>query len=257
MDEEYEGDNFGQRVDLATRITEIVESYTINTICKELLQNADDAGAGEVRFCLDHTQYGVEKCLEPNTTPLQGPALLVYNDAPFSDDDLCAIQKVGGATKRTDVSKTGNYGQGFNAVYHITDVPQLRSGNWIAMLDPNRSFLRTREDPGMKFDLSRSQAQAFCSKHIDSFKPLMIWGDGLGKAYQGVQYTIAPWFYVSFLLLLNAKQMGIGKLELSFAKSEQICKNRKCKCKIYKEEIPSGVSSYWLLKVSWMFSKYF
>lgn len=46
------GQQFGQRVRLTTRITEITEGYDVHTVCKELLQNADDAGATEMRFVL-------------------------------------------------------------------------------------------------------------------------------------------------------------------------------------------------------------
>jgi len=60
----------------------------------------------------------------PALLALQGPALVAYNDAKFTPRDFEALTKVGGATKRADSSKTGNYGQGFNAVYHLTDVQE-------------------------------------------------------------------------------------------------------------------------------------
>lgn len=46
------GQEFGQRVNLTTRITEITEGYDVRTVCKELLQNGDDAGATDMRFVL-------------------------------------------------------------------------------------------------------------------------------------------------------------------------------------------------------------
>lgn len=46
------GQEIGQRVNLTTRITEITEGYDVRTVCKELLQNGDDAGATEMRFVL-------------------------------------------------------------------------------------------------------------------------------------------------------------------------------------------------------------
>jgi len=43
------GDDFGQKVDLTARIREILRNYPEGTsIFKELVQNADDAGAREV-----------------------------------------------------------------------------------------------------------------------------------------------------------------------------------------------------------------
>ena len=72
---------------------------------------------------------------------LQGSTLVSYDDAKFSDNDIAALRRIGGATKRTDASKRGNYGQGFNAVYHVTDMPLIRTGGWILMVDPNLNFL--------------------------------------------------------------------------------------------------------------------
>ncbi len=47
--ETWFGDDFGQKVDLTARIREILRNYPEGiSIFKELIQNADDAGATEV-----------------------------------------------------------------------------------------------------------------------------------------------------------------------------------------------------------------
>ena len=63
--------------------------------------------------------------------------------SPFTEDDLAGIQKLGEGTKAMDPNKTGQYGVGFNCVYHLTDAPSfLTSGqkigkdnvcNWLAI----------------------------------------------------------------------------------------------------------------------------
>ena len=51
--------DFGQKSDLCVRIREICRNYPEGTsIIKELIQNADDAGARDFKLCLDLRQHG-------------------------------------------------------------------------------------------------------------------------------------------------------------------------------------------------------
>ena len=53
------GDDFGQKIDLTARIREILVNYPPgSTIIKEFLQNADDAGASVIKFCVDERSFG-------------------------------------------------------------------------------------------------------------------------------------------------------------------------------------------------------
>ena len=72
----------------------------------------------------------------------QGPALWVYNDAEFKDEDFVNITKLNEATKVYDTEKIGKFGLGFNAVYNLTDVPMFISKNHFAIFDPHTSFPR-------------------------------------------------------------------------------------------------------------------
>lgn len=83
------GEDFGQKIDLTVRIREILRNYPEGTsILKELVQNADDAGAREVRLCLDLRQHGTAGLPSPALAQFQGPALLVFNDGVFTDTDF-------------------------------------------------------------------------------------------------------------------------------------------------------------------------
>jgi sacsin len=54
-----EWDDFGQKVSLTARIRELIRDYPEGTgILAEQIQNADDASAKVVRFCLDHRVHG-------------------------------------------------------------------------------------------------------------------------------------------------------------------------------------------------------
>ena len=52
-----------------------------------------------------------------------GPALMSYNNAPFTKEDWVSIQDLQHSGKARNPHKTGKFGIGFNSVYHI-------SGKW-------------------------------------------------------------------------------------------------------------------------------
>ncbi|PVD18437.1 hypothetical protein C0Q70_20986 [Pomacea canaliculata] len=101
---------------------------------------------------------------------LQGPALWVFNDATFSDQDFANIVKLGAGTKKDDASKVGKFGLGFNAVYNLSDVPSFISRNTIALFDPHKRHL-PRGNPGMKIDLSLPKNRSLLKAVPLQFKP--------------------------------------------------------------------------------------
>jgi len=151
---------FGQREPLTNRIKRILSGYPCDKeILKELLQNADDAGATEIHFVKDTRQHGTERVFDQSWKPLQGPALCVYNNRPFTDADLRGIQMLGQGSKVFDPNKTGQYGVGFNCVYHLTDVPSFLTkgsevGETLCVFDPHARFVpgATTDEPGRRYD---------------------------------------------------------------------------------------------------------
>ena len=76
------GVDFGQKVDLTASIRNILRNYPEGTaVLKELVQNADDAGARRVCFTLDKRTHSTSKVADAALAQFQGAALLVYNDA--------------------------------------------------------------------------------------------------------------------------------------------------------------------------------
>ncbi|MCB1467022.1 MAG: hypothetical protein KDK08_07745, partial [Rhizobiaceae bacterium] len=84
-------------------------------VLKELLQNADDAGAS--RFWLD----GLEGWPTASNPLLRGPGLLVANDGVFRKEDERGITSFGESTKATDSAAIGKFGFGQKAVFHLCD----------------------------------------------------------------------------------------------------------------------------------------
>ena len=87
---------------------------------QELLQNADDAGATEIIFLYDKTQYPTKKIWSESLKDHNGPSIFVYNDATFHKQDWESIQSPQRSGKREDRSKIGRFGMGFVSVYHLT-----------------------------------------------------------------------------------------------------------------------------------------
>ncbi|XP_011533341.1 sacsin isoform X4 [Homo sapiens] len=149
------GTEFGQKEKLTSRIKSILNAYpSEKEMLKELLQNADDAKATEICFVFDPRQHPVDRIFDDKWAPLQGPALCVYNNQPFTEDDVRGIQNLGKGTKEGNPYKTGQYGIGFNSVYHITDCPSFISGNDIlCIFDPHARYApgATSISPGRMF----------------------------------------------------------------------------------------------------------
>ena len=80
----------------------------------ELLQNAEDAGASEVRFVLK-----------------EDSAIFEHNGSRiFSLKDVDAITSIGFSTKRDDYTSIGKFGIGFKAVFAYTATPEIESGEF-------------------------------------------------------------------------------------------------------------------------------
>ena len=80
----------------------------------ELLQNAEDKLANEVKFLLQHDRLVVEH---------NGPQL-------FSLNDIEAITSIGKSPKRNDTTKIGKFGVGFKSVFAYTNTPEIHSGHF-------------------------------------------------------------------------------------------------------------------------------
>ncbi|KAJ6531640.1 hypothetical protein DFH09DRAFT_1044441 [Mycena vulgaris] len=134
-------ENFRERADLTKIIKSILDSYPLgNGILRELLQNSDDASATKQTFILDMRTHPSDSVVDQDLIGCQGPALLAVNDTLFSESDWQAIRTLHSSSKTADETKTGKFGIGVRAIYHITDNPHFLSGNKLVIFDPHERF---------------------------------------------------------------------------------------------------------------------
>ena len=164
----------GPHQPITRRIKEALEDYDQDIdVLKEMVQNAEDAGASEIKFVIDWRNHPTEYLLTREMKAWQGPALLVYNNAVFSDEDFTNICEIAGGSKKIDPTKIGRFGVGFCSVYHITDVPSFVSRNFYTVFDPNLLYLKERvtaANPGMRIDFKASTTENL-KEFKDQFTP--------------------------------------------------------------------------------------
>ena len=86
------------------------------TLLRELVQNADDAGAERLVFGVLDRGWP-----QAGNSLLLGPALLVANDGPFPAKDRDALHRALGGSKADDTGKVGRFGVGLKSVFHICE----------------------------------------------------------------------------------------------------------------------------------------
>ena len=108
----------------------IVDKYSDSAhFIYELLQNADDAKATEVRFVLEsdklvfiHNGKRKFSISDPNTEDLDRKKNQL--------GDLNAITSIGQSTKQDDTNTIGKFGVGFKAVFQYTSTPEIHDDNF-------------------------------------------------------------------------------------------------------------------------------
>ncbi|XP_028289569.1 sacsin [Parambassis ranga] len=165
VDPEFVGiEQCGQSEPITMRIKNILKEYDEDSdIFKELIQNAEDAGADACKFLVDFRVHknAPENLIDPDMALCQGPCLWAFNNEQFTTEDWKNIVRVGSASKEHKVEKIGKFGLGFNTVYHVTDVPSILSGSHLLILDPNvthlSKYIKHKTNPGIKLDLSQQR----------------------------------------------------------------------------------------------------
>ncbi|CAC5371398.1 unnamed protein product [Mytilus coruscus] len=127
---------------LIKQLKKILDEYPDDgQILKEIIQNAEDAEASEMKVLFDGRSVNNDDSVDgkPFTKYFKGPALCVYNNAQFTKEDWEGIQMINSSVKEFDAVKIGRFGLGFKSVFHITDYPMIISKNKMLILDPHQT----------------------------------------------------------------------------------------------------------------------
>ncbi|CAG8460344.1 12688_t:CDS:2 [Dentiscutata erythropus] len=149
-------------------------------VFREFLKNADDAGATQFCIILDDSDYrGSRSLIKEEMDCWQGPAVWLYNNKSFTEDDFKSIINVG-CNKKPD--KIGKDGLGFISCYNLTDLPQFISNDRIVFFDPQRKFLPdnkhgsifyfddyNNDDKGHVFNMFKNQFEPYLNLNGDIF----------------------------------------------------------------------------------------
>ena len=119
--------------------------------------------------------YPTESLLDAKMAPLQGPALVVYNNATFTEADFRSLARIGQGSKLEKLASTGRFGLGFSSTYHLTDTPCFVSGDHMVIFDPHCAFApgATTNQPGLRI---RFKGSTLPSSFPHQFLPFRHFG---------------------------------------------------------------------------------
>lgn len=126
---------------------------------------------------------------------MNGPSLIAYNSAKFTETDFQSIQRIGDSLKKDkNGTKTGRFGVGINSTYHLTDVPMFASGSKVVMFDPQACFVPgiNPANPGKMIDCCNENGRRLVESLPKVFDPLRVFGCRLsGEEFNGTVFRFA------------------------------------------------------------------
>ncbi|CAG8534570.1 399_t:CDS:2, partial [Acaulospora colombiana] len=158
--------------------------------------NADDAGARTFKLYIDERDFrGKDRSslLTEGMHHWQGPALWIYNDAEFNENDFNSLLSLGRSDKLSDKTKIGRFGIGFNSIFNLTDLPSFVSGEYITFLDPHSKYLPELGNPprnplGNRYNFVKAK---FRERWYSQAEPyISVEGCDLIKRYNGTLFRI-------------------------------------------------------------------
>jgi len=100
-----------------SQLRDVLQRHHGFAVVRELIQNADDAGAARLDIgCVGPLAGADHPLLEG------GPALFVINDGPFSHDNARSIKQLGLSDKAGDAGTIGKFGLGLKSIHHFGEV---------------------------------------------------------------------------------------------------------------------------------------
>jgi hypothetical protein len=152
--------------DLVSRIRDLIDDYSKNSILKEYLQNADDSKATELIVTFDKRVHS--SLINSKFEAASGPSLLLFNNSHFEEKDFSAIVKISAQGKVDDPNSTGRFGQGFSSSFSISDHPTFISNGRCYWFDVLKSAVAKGENKSIQgWDIEQDKEEI--SKWLTTF----------------------------------------------------------------------------------------
>ncbi|CAG2225204.1 SACS [Mytilus edulis] len=143
-EEEIEPECTGmKRTTLIEELTKILRDYPDDgQILKEMIQNAEDAGAVRIAIVYDERQLPSNPYSQrytyssPYSKYFQGPALIVYNNEEFSEDDWEGILRIGTSIKNLIHQQLVDLDWDLSPFFISLITPMIISGHQMMILNP-------------------------------------------------------------------------------------------------------------------------
>jgi len=92
----------------------------------EMLANAVDAGAKRFVVVIDNMPQSTSHLISSKLGKFQEcPAILIYNDSQFTEEDFRGLCETGEGSKKNNVHSIGQFGRGALTMFHLTEVRGL------------------------------------------------------------------------------------------------------------------------------------
>ena len=116
----YMGESF------ISSIRNTINDYTEVQVLTEMLANAVDAGAKRFVVVIDNMPQSTSHLISSKLGKFQEcPAILIYNDAQFTEEDFRGLCETGEGSKKNNAHSIGQFGRGALTMFHLTEVRAL------------------------------------------------------------------------------------------------------------------------------------
>ena len=108
----------------------------------DLLEVADVLGAKAAHFCIDRRRHRAQSLLSPALAPLQAEALCLWlPGVAVTREQLVLLQQPPSDRSLSVAGRTPRFGNRLLAMYQVSDVPAVASGEHLYLFDPTGAHL--------------------------------------------------------------------------------------------------------------------
>lgn len=129
-------------------------------ILKEIVQNADDAGAS-------HLSFGYSSgLLNSDHELLKGPAVFFINDGPLKETDADAILSIALGSKASNENAIGKFGLGMKSLFHLCEAFFYMSDQWASDEEFHSNIFNPWGDLRQQWEFFNNSDKKLIQEHL-------------------------------------------------------------------------------------------